>query len=233
MTRPVIMLQEWLDKERTIKVQFIQHELNPLNPTGLLTSQKGHNGEIHISDRNQTNQLTEKAALNGMFISISKFCFDKLKPKFRTFKSKSKDSFLIKKQYKLSKEVVNSIKEIKNEFNFPREENVIENIITGHINKKNIKQKIEKLKPKEIDLEAFKFIIDNNKQEITNLNQKNKHLEYKIKYLTHLLATSYLKNEHLESILLENELTIEYPVLPEEKIQNKIFEINKLLKESL
>ena len=233
MTRPVIMLQEWLDKERTIKVQFIQHELNPSNPTGLLTSQTGVNGEIHILDRIQNNPLTEKAALNGMFISISKFCFDKLKPKFRTFKSKSKDSFLIKKQYKLSKEVVNSIKEIKNEFNFPREENVIENIITGHINKKNIKQKIEKLKPKEIDLEAFKFIIDNNKQEITNLNQKNKKLEYEIKYLTHLLATSYLKNEHLQSILLENELTIEYPVLSEEKIQNKIFEINKLLKESL
>ncbi|MFH4410770.1 hypothetical protein WAJ69_22360, partial [Acinetobacter baumannii] len=79
------------------------------------------NGEIHISDRNQSNNLTEKAALNGMFISISKFCFDKLKPKFRTFKSKSKDSFLIKKQYKLSKETVNSIKEIKNEFNLPRE----------------------------------------------------------------------------------------------------------------
>ena len=65
------------------------------------------------------------------------------------------------------------------------------------------------------------------------MNQKNKELEYKIKYLTHLLATSYLQNEHLESILLENELTIEYPVLPEEKIQNKIFEIYKLLKESL
>ncbi|HEC0215286.1 TPA: hypothetical protein R1P78_003918, partial [Acinetobacter baumannii] len=90
MTRPVIMLQEWLDKERTIKVQFIQHELDPLNPTGLLTSQTGVNGEIHILDRIQNNPLTEKAALNGIFISISKFCFDKLKPKFRTFKSKSK-----------------------------------------------------------------------------------------------------------------------------------------------
>ncbi|MFH4307082.1 hypothetical protein WAJ73_19890, partial [Acinetobacter baumannii] len=73
----------------------------------------------------------------------SKFCFDKLKPKFRTFKSKSKDSFLIKKQYKLSKETVNSIKEIKNEFNLPREENVIENIITGHINNINVQKKLK------------------------------------------------------------------------------------------
>ena len=60
MTRPVIMLQEWLDKEKTIKLRFIQHELNPLNPTGLLTSQKGHNGEIHISDRNQNPNLLNK-----------------------------------------------------------------------------------------------------------------------------------------------------------------------------
>lgn len=233
MTRPIIMLQEWLDKEKTIKLRFIQHELNPLNPTGLLTSQTGGNGEIHIFDRIPNNPLTEKAALNGNFIKISKFCFDKLKPKFRTFKNKEKDSSLIKKQYKLTKETVNSIKRIKEEFSFSREEHIIENIITGHINNKNIKQKIEKLKAKEIDLEAFKFIIDNNKQEISYLDQKNKNLENKIKYITHLLATSYLKNEHLEGILLENELTLEYSVLPEEKIQNKIFEINKLLKESL
>ena len=233
MTRPVIMLQEWLDKERTIKVQFIQHELNPLNPTGLLISQKGHNGEIHISDRNQSNNLTEKAALNGMFISISKFCFDKLKPKFRTFKSKSKDSFLIKKQYKLSKEVVNSIKEIKNEFNFPREENVIENAITGHINNINVQKKIEKLKPKEIDLAALNFIINENKQKIYDLEQENKNLEYKIQKITHLLAKSYLNIEHLENILLEHDLNSEYPAPPEDKFEKKVFEVNKSLTESL
>ncbi|WP_180183010.1 hypothetical protein [Acinetobacter sp. YH01020] len=232
MTRPIITLQEWLDKEKTIKIRFIQHELNPLNPTGLLTSQIGGNGEIHIFDRIQNNPPTEKASLNGNFIKISKFCFDKLKPKFRTFKNKEKDSSLIKKQYKLSKETVNSIKIIKEKYSFPREEHVIENIITGHINDKNIQRKIEKLKPKEIELEAFKSIIDSNKQEIFDLDQKNKNLEYKIKYITHLLATSYLKNEHLEGILLENELTSEYSILPEEKIKNKIFEINKLLKES-
>lgn len=233
MTRPIIMLQEWLDKEKTIKLRFIQHELNPLNPTGLLISQTGGNGEIHIFDRIQNNPLTEKAALNGNFIKISKFCFDKLKPKFRTFKNKEKDSSLIKKQYKLTKETVNSIKKIKEEFSLPREEYVIENIITGHINNKNVKLKIEKLKPKEIDLEAFKSIIDENKQEIYDLEHKNKNLEYKIKNITYLLAKSYLKNEHLEGILLENELTLEYSFLPEEKIQNKIFEINKLLKENL
>ncbi|MFW1935002.1 hypothetical protein ACG94V_17390 [Acinetobacter sp. ULE_I001] len=233
MTRPVIMLQEWLDKERTIKVQFIQHELNPSNPTGLLTSQTGVNGEIHILDRIQNNPLTEKAALNGMFISISKFCFDKLKPKFRTFKSKSKDSFLIKKQYKLSKEVVNSIKEIKNEFNFPREENVIENIITGHINNINVQKKIKKLKPKEIDLAALNFTINENKQKIYDLEQENKKLEYKIQKVTHLLAKSYLNIEHLENILLEHDLDSEYPAPPEDEFEKKVFEINKSLTENL
>lgn len=233
MTRPVIMLQEWLDKERTIKVQFIQHELNPSNPTGLLTSQTGVNGEIHILDRIQNNPLTEKAALNGMFISISKFCFDKLKPKFRTFKSKSKDSFLIKKQYKLSKETVNSIKEIKNEFNFPREENVIENIITGHINNINVQKKIEKLKPKEIDLAALNFIINENKQKIYDLEQENKNLEYKIQKITHLLAKSYLNIEYLENILLEHDLDSEYPTPPEDKFEKKVFEVNNSLTESL
>lgn len=233
MTRPKIRLQEWLNTEQKIKLQFIQYESNLLNPFGLLTSQTGHNGETHIIDRIQSNRLTERSMLNGMSIAISEVCFEKLKQKYRTFKNKQKDSFLIKKQYKLSKETVNSIKKIKEEFSFPREEHVIENIITGHINDKNIKQKIEKLRPKEIDLEAFKSIIDNNKKEIYNLDLKNKNLEYKIKHITHLLATSYLKNEYLESILLKNELTSEYSIPPEDEIKNKIFEINCSLNESL
>ena len=233
MTRPVIMLQEWLDKEKTIILRFIQHELNPLNPTGLLTSQTGGNGEIHIFDRIQNNPLTEKAALNGNFIKISKFCFDKLKPKFRTFKNKSKDSFLIKKQYKLSKEVVNSIKEIKNEFNFPREENVIENIITCHINNINVQKKIKKLKPKEIDLAALNFTINENKQKIYDLEQENKKLEYKIQKITNLLAKSYLNIEYLENILLEHDLDSEYPAPPEDKFEKKVLEINKSLTENL
>ncbi|MBH2029309.1 MAG: hypothetical protein I8H74_02335 [Moraxellaceae bacterium] len=233
MTRPKIRLQEWLGKEQRIKIQFIQHEINLLNPSGLLKSQTGHNGEIHIFDRNKSNHLTEKSMLNGISIAISEFCFEKLKQKYRTFKNKGKDSFLIKKQYKLSKETVNSIKKIKEEFSFPREEHVIENIVNGHVNDKNVKQKIEKLKPKEIDLEAFKSIIDNNKKEISNLDLKNKNLEYKIKYITHLLATSYLKNEYLEGILLKNELTPEYSIPPEDEIKNKIFEINCSLNESL
>ena len=40
------------------------------------------------------------------------------------------------------KSTENSIKEIKNEFNFHREENVIENIINGHINNINLQKKI-------------------------------------------------------------------------------------------
>ncbi|MFW1689648.1 hypothetical protein ACG9H2_06650 [Acinetobacter ursingii] len=231
MTRPIIMLQEWLDKEKTIKLRFIQHELNPLNPTGLLTSQTGGNGEIHIFDRIPNNPLTEKAALNGNFIKISKFCFDKLKPKFRTFKNKEKDSSLIKKQYKLTKETVNSIKRIKEEFNFPREEHVIENIITGHINNKNIKQKIEKLKPKEIDLEAFKSIIDENKQEINDLKNKKNNLEFKFNKIIYLLAVSDLENEHLKDIFQNQDLSSKCPTPSEEKIKNKILDINNLLEE--
>lgn len=227
------MLQEWLGKERTIKLQFIQHESNLLNPSGLLTIQTDNNGDIYILDRIQNNQLTEKSMLDGMSISISKFCFDKLKPKYRTFKNKQKDSSLIKKQYKLSTDTVNTIKEIKSKFNFPREENVIENVVNGYINNINVQKKIEKLKPKEIDLEALNFIINENKQKIYDLEKENKKLEYKIQKITHLLAKSYLNIEHLENILLEHDLDSEYPAPPEDKFEKKAFEINKSLTENL
>lgn len=233
MTRPKIRLQQWLNTEQKIKLQFIQHESNLLNPSGLLTSQTGHNGEIHIIDRIQSTLPTEKSMLNGISIAISEFCLDKLKQKYRTFKNKQKDSFLIKKQYKLSKEVVNSIKEIKNEFNFHREENVIENIINGQINNINLQKKIEKLKPKEIDLAALNFIINENKQKIYDLEQENKKLEYKIQKITNLLAKSYLNIEYLENILLEHDLDSEYPAPPEDKFEKKVFEVNESLTESL
>lgn len=231
MTRPKIMLQEWLGTEQRIKLQFIQHESNLLNSSGLLVSQTGDNGNIYISDRIQHNYLTEKSMLDGMSIAISEFCFDKLKQKYRTFKNKQKDSFLIKKQYRLSKETVNSIKIIKEEFNFPREEHVIENIITGHINNKNIKQKIEKLKPKEIDLEAFKSIIDENKQEINDLKNKKNNLEFKFNKIIYLLAVSDLENEHLKDIFQNQDLSSKCPTPSEEKIKNKILDINNLLEE--
>lgn len=231
MTRPKIMLQEWLGKEQRIKIQFIQHEINLLNPSGLLKSQTGYNGEIHITDRIQSTPPTEKSMLNGMSIAISEFCFEKLKQKYRTFKNKQKDSFLIKKQYKLSKETVNSIKKIKEEFSFPREEHVIENIITGHINNKNIKQKIEKLKPKEIDFEALNFIINGKKQEIDDLKNEKNNLEFKINKIISLLAISDLENEYLKNTLQDQDISSEYSAPSEEKIRNKILEINNLLEE--
>lgn len=232
MTRPKIRLQEWLNTEQKIKLQFIQHESNLLNPSGLLTSQTGYNGEINIIDRNQNNPLTEKSMLNGISIAISEFCFDKLKQKYRTFKNKQKDSFLIKKQYKLPKEIVNSIKELKNQYNFPREEHVIENIINGHINNKNVTQKIAKLKPKEIDLEALNFIINENKQKIYDLKNERNNLEFKINKIINLLAISSLENEYLKDVLQDQDIFSEYSTPSNERIKSKILEINNLLKES-
>lgn len=232
MTRPKIRLQEWLNTEQKLKLQFIEHELNPSNTSGLLMNLVNNNESIYISDRIQSNPLTEKSMLNSMHIAISEFCFDKLKQKYRTFKNKGKDSFLIKKQYKLSKETVKSIKEIKNEYNFPREEYVIENIINGHINNKNIKQKIEKLKPKEIDFEALNFIINENKKEIDGLKNEKNNLEFKINKIINLLAISSLENEYLKDVLQDQDIFSEHSTPSEEKIKNKILELNNLLEES-
>lgn len=93
MTRPKIRFQEWLNTEQKIKLQFIQYESNLLNPFGLLTSQTGHNGEIHIIDRIQSTPLTERSMLNGISIAISEVCFDKLKQKYRTLKKNRKIHF--------------------------------------------------------------------------------------------------------------------------------------------
>lgn len=232
MTRPKIRLQEWLNTEQKIKLQFIQHEINLSNTSGLLISRVDNNESIYVFDRIQSNPLTEKSMLNGMSIAISEFCFDKLKQKYRTFKNKRKDSFLIKKQYKLSKETVKSIKEIKNEYNFPREEYVIENIINGHINNKNVKQKIEKLKPKEIDFEALNFIINENKKEIDDLKNEKNNLEFKINKIINLLAISSLENEYLKDVLQDQDIFSEHSTPSEEKIKNKILELNNLLEES-
>lgn len=232
MTRPKIRLQEWLNTEQKIKLQFIEHEINLSNTTGLLMRRVENNESIYIFDRIQSTHLTERSMLNGMSIAISEFCFDKLKQKYRTFKNKQKDSFLIKKQYKLSKETVKSIKEIKNEYNFPREEYVIENIINDHINNKKVKQKIEKLKPKEIDFEALNFIINENKKEIDDLKNKKNNLEFKINKIINLLAISSLENEYLKDILQDQDIFSEHSTPSEEKIKNKILELNNLLKES-
>lgn len=219
MTRPKIRLQEWLNTEQKIKLQFIEHEINLSNTTGLLMRRVENNESIYIFDRIQSTHLTERSMLNGMSIAISEFCFDKLKQKYRTFKNKQKDSFLIKKQYKLSKETVKSIKEIKNEYNFPREEYVIENIINDHINNKKVKQKIEKLKPKEIDFEALNFIINENKKEIDDLKNKKNNLEFKINKIINLLAISSLENEYLKDILQDQDIFSEHSTPSEEKIR--------------
>lgn len=233
MSRPKITLQEWLGEEKVLKKKFLNQELNLSNTFGLLNYQQFHNGTRYITDRFGNNHQTENAILDNIPVKISEFCFDKLKGKFRIFKNKEKNSNLIKKQYKFSKETVKLIKNIKIEFNLPREENVIENLINHHLNNESLKQNKIKLQTKEIKLDVLKLEIEDNNQKIYDLTLENKILKDKIKYIIYLLAVSYLKNEHLKDIIQDHDLPSEYSKPTEEKIQNKVFEINELLKETL
>lgn len=233
MSRPKIMLQEWLSKEQALKKKFLIQELNQSNFYGLLKNQQAPNGTIYITDRFENNHQTENAILENTPIKISELCFNKLKDKFRIFKNKEKKLNLIKKQYNFSKETVHLIKKIKTELNLLREEQVIENLINNHINNITLQQNKIKLQTKEIKLDILKLEINENNQKIYDLTLENKILKDKIKNIINLLAVSDLKNEHLKDTLQDHNLSSAPPTPSQEKIQNKIFEINNLLKESL
>ncbi|NNG75033.1 hypothetical protein HLH10_01610 [Acinetobacter sp. ANC 4277] len=234
MTRPKIMLQEWLGKEQTLKNEFLKQELDELNYHGLLKTQLNHNGINCITDRLGNNPYTQRVMLNNTTqLEVSEFCFNKLKEKYRTFKKNKKDSNLLKKQYKFSKETINSIKKLKIDKNLTREENVIENLINLYLNNKTIQQNTVKLQTKPIKLDILNLEIDKNLQKIYELELQNKYLRDEIKKIKSLLALSYLRNDHLKDIIQDNGLDASHPKPSNEMIERKIFEITDLLKESL
>ncbi|OTG86972.1 hypothetical protein B9T31_04980 [Acinetobacter sp. ANC 4558] len=242
MSRPEISLQEWLNTDVDQKMKFLQIEMDPKNADGILQYiPNQQENRIHITFRNNTQNLELSGLFNynngqQYFISYVVLSFDqynKLRAKYRRFDRKKNESGLLKKQYKFSQQTASNIKKLKNYWSLSREENVIENLINSHLNRKEIEQTKIQLNTKLIKANILNQAIDKLNKDIYDLNNKNEYLSKKIKEMEKLLAVEYLKSDHYKYLLDENKIETSISKIDEEKIQNKIMEIKENLKVSI